>query len=164
MCPLIAIHCLKLRKMNMWTLPCLHIQTIFSTNHAGSSQAKTKIHLVFRLRIGHCKLNSHIFTLGHHPAGMWWHFQETVNHYLSNWPAFQPQRLKLQKATNKLGIRFGLSTLLTHEDTAELIETYIRDTGKHIWSDHHQTYIKQLWRYMTAVIITRHQPPSPQLV
>jgi len=29
-----------------------------------------------------------------------------------------------------LGIRFKLSTLLTHKDTAKLIETFVKETGK----------------------------------
>jgi len=29
-----------------------------------------------------------------------------------------------------LGIRFKLSTLLTHKDTAKLLETFVKETGK----------------------------------
>jgi len=47
-------------------------------------------------------------------------------------PAFQQQRLLLQKATNELGLPFDMSTLLTHKDTAPLIEMFIRATGKEI--------------------------------
>jgi len=38
----------------------------------------------------------------------------------------------IQHAINKLGIRFDFYTLSTHKDTAELIEIFIRDTGKQI--------------------------------
>ena len=95
---------------------------------------KQKSISLFRLRTGHCKLNSHLFTLGLHPTGMCehCHVQEAASHYLTNCPAFQPQRLELQQATNKLGIWFDLSLLFTHKDTSELIETFIRDTGKQI--------------------------------
>jgi len=86
---------------------------------------------LFRLRTGHCRLNSHLFTLGLHRTVMCehCHVPETVSHFLINCPAFQPQRLKLHQATTMLGIQFNLSTFLT-QDTAKLIETFVKETGK----------------------------------
>jgi len=60
------------------------------------------------------------------------HVQEAVTHFLTTCPACQQQRLILEKATNELGLPFDMSTLLTNEDTAPLIEMFIRATGKEI--------------------------------
>jgi len=72
------------------------------------TQQKQNSISLFRLRTGHCKLNSHRFTLGLHPTVLWkhCHVQEIVSHYLTHSPVFQPQRLKLQQAMNRIGITY----------------------------------------------------------
>jgi len=133
--PLIAYHCLKVWNNGYVNDP--HgstYKTYFPQITPDYRTQKQKSISLFRLRTGHCRLSSHLFSLGLHPTGMCehCHVQETVTHFLTTRPAFQQQRLILQKATNELSLPFDMSTLLTHRDTAPLIESFIRDTGKEI--------------------------------
>ena len=112
MCPIIANLCLKL-----WNNE--YVNNPRSSTHKQYFPQITqdyhthKIHFAFSTQTGHCKFNSTFSPLDSIPP-------ECVNiatcrkqssHYLTNCPTFQPLRLKLQQATNKLGIRFDLSTL-----------------------------------------------------
>jgi len=103
-CPLIANHCLKLWNNEHVNNP--HGSTYkqyFPQITQDYHTQQQKLISLFRLRTGHCKLNSYLFSLGLHPTGMCehCHVQETVSHCLTNCPEFQPQSLKLQQATNK---------------------------------------------------------------
>ena len=131
LCPLIANHCLKLWNNEYVNNPRgSTYKQYFPHITQNYHKQKQKSISLFRLRTGHYKLNSHLFTLGLHPTGMCehCHVQKTVSHYFTIFPAFQLPRLKLQQAKNKLGIRFDMSTLSTNKDTAESIETFIKDT------------------------------------
>jgi len=57
-----------------------------------------------------------------------------------------------------------MSTLLTHKDTAALIEMFIRAAGKEISYVLHQESNKQSWLYKTAVVVKLHHPPSTKKV
>jgi len=133
--PLIADHCLKVWNNEYVNNPHGSTYKTYFPQITQDYRTQKQISIsLFRLRTGHCRLNSHLFSLGLHPTGLCehCHLQETVTHFLTTCPAFQQQRLILQKATNELGLPFDMSTLLTRKDTAPLIEIFIRATWKEI--------------------------------
>jgi len=87
---------------------------------------------LFRLWTGHWRLNSHFFRLGLHSSGLCdqCNIPETENHFITACSKFQSQSAKLRKGTDKPGLHFEITSLLTNKTSIQLIETFLKETGK----------------------------------
>jgi len=87
----------------------------------------------FGLRTGHCGLNSHLFRHGRNPSGLCaqCNTTQTVTQFLIAYPKFQSQRAKLRKTTDKLGIRFEYSFLVS-KTSVQLIDPFVKKTARNL--------------------------------
>ena len=106
----------------------------------------------FGLRTGHCGLNSHLFRHGRNPSGLCaqCNTTQTVTQFLIAYPKLQSQRAKLRKTTDKLGIRFEY-TFLVSKTSVQLIDPFVKKNDKEFKPR------KQSWGYKTHAATKRQQ-------
>ena len=80
------------------------------TTHLKSRNLSTSI---LRLRIGHCRLNSHLFRLNiENSPNCTCGAEETINHILLYCPRYYSQRVRLKHSLSNLGTSFTLKQIL----------------------------------------------------
>ena len=126
--------CLKL--WNDYYRQCLtgtDYKSLFPTIHGATSSESDSTQL-FRLRTGHCRLNSHLHSLGLHPNGNCEQCQvpETVAHFLFACTTYHSERIKLKRTMESLNIDFTLLSVLSDDKATKHVEEFIHISGSQI--------------------------------
>ena len=88
--------------------------------------------ILFRLRSGHCRLNSHLYKIGclDSPSCEFCDSSETVEHFLLACPEFESQRTPLRNATLRLNLPFSLQSLLLDPRLLDLTVEFVLSSNK----------------------------------
>ena len=109
-------------------------------HHHGKKSSESDNSQLFRKGTGHCRLNKHLHRLDRHPNGKCEQCQvpERVDHFLWICPTYQPERIKLKRATESLNIDFTPLPILSDDQAAKHVEEFMHISGRQIWTQLHK--------------------------